>query len=330
MTQNRIPHMMQPSNSFVIEYPTAIEFVEKQSSVFWTDNQFNVEKDIQDIRTNMTDAERHGTLFGLNLFTHYERRVGVEYWNGKFAKWFPRHEFQRMAACFGNVEMNSHFPFYDKLSRVMGLDTDEFYLSYTKDATMSARMDYIDELVNSEDKLLSLGAFSMVEGAVLYSNFAWFKHFQSQGKNKLATVVGGINESVRDEDIHAQAGAWAFRTLKAQMKEAGIDFNEEAVNGALYNAAMAIYAQECALIDKTFAFGPVPGSTAHQSKNFVLGRLSLCLNNLQVKNNLKPSYDPISEWFYQGITGYQLHDFFRTKGREYHKSWQRGGFAWQP
>src|SRR3546814_9244700 len=68
-------------------------------------------------------------------------------------------------------------------------------------------MEFIDSLVNQHDDLVSLGCFSLIEGAVLYSSFAFLKHFQTRGKNKLLNVVRGINFSVRDENLHCVAGS---------------------------------------------------------------------------------------------------------------------------
>lgn len=39
---------------------------------------------------------------------------------------FPRPEIQRMCACFANVELGSHAPFYNIGNEVMGNATDEF------------------------------------------------------------------------------------------------------------------------------------------------------------------------------------------------------------
>ena len=66
------------------------------------------------------------------------------------------------------------------------------------------------------DILKSIAVFSMIEGAILYSSFAFLKHFQAEGKNKLVNVTAGINFSVRDENLHSMAGAWLFKTLLAE------------------------------------------------------------------------------------------------------------------
>src|SRR5690606_31191227 len=144
----------------------------------------------------LTEAELHGVTTVLRLFTEYELRVGADYWLGKVMKSFKRPEIQRMAAAFGAIELNVHAPFYARINELLGLNTNEFYSEYIKNDVLRSRIEAIEEAVSSKDLLYSLGAFSIVEGAILYSNFAFLKHFQAEGKNKLMNLVAGINFSV--------------------------------------------------------------------------------------------------------------------------------------
>lgn len=122
-----------------------------------------------------------------------------------------------MATTFSFFE-TVHRRFYQSLNEKMHLHTNEFYEDYANDPILKERMDFIDEHINSEDDLLSVGVFSIVEGAILYSTFAFFKHYQSQGKNKLKAFVSGIDFSAKDENGHSEAGAYTFRTHLHQMK----------------------------------------------------------------------------------------------------------------
>lgn len=191
-----VPRLKQPKDVYTVDYPQAVAFAEQQADIFWTDREIDVSKDIQDIRVNMTEAERHGTITVLTLFTNYELKAGNEYWGGRVMRMFKRPDIRRMANAFAFFELNSHLPFYAKLNEALGLASDEFYQSYVDDPILKERMDFIDEVVSSKNDLYSLGAFTFVEGVVLYSSFAFLKHFQAEGKNKLKNVVAGINFSV--------------------------------------------------------------------------------------------------------------------------------------
>jgi len=132
---------------------------------------------------------------------------------------FDGAEFHRMASVFSMFELAVHAPFYNKINQLLHIDTPEFYMSYLDNPVLKERVEFIGEMINDDDDLISLAAFSMVEGAILYSNFAFLKHYQSQGKNKLMNVVRGLNFSVRDENIHSVAGAWSFKHKLEQYRE---------------------------------------------------------------------------------------------------------------
>lgn len=312
--------------AYVFDYKEPIEFANTQMGIFWTADEIDVSKDIQDIRVNMTEAESHGVITTLKLFTLYELLAGNEYWGGVVAKWFPRPEIQRMASCFSFFELNVHAPFYNKLNEALGLDTEEFYTSYVNDTILKQRMEFIDNIVSSDNKLLSVGAFSMVEGAILYSNFAFLKHFQAQGKNKLNNVVAGINFSSRDENIHSEAGAWLYKQLKHEMNLS--EEESSMINEKLIATANEVYEHECRIIDMIFEKGHIKGITDHQLKHFVQSRLDLCLKNLGIEPIFKPHYNPIASWFYKGINSIQFHDFFSRVGNEYNRNWNEEKFTW--
>lgn len=190
--------MQQPTMSFLTVYKEPEDFRDQQLKIFWPHYEIKVEKDVHDIITNFSHAERHGVFTTLKLFTHYEAKAGEEYWTGRFMQMFPRHEFTSMAALFGCVELCSHAPFYNKINILLNSHNDGFYTDYLKNETLAARMQCINDIIDHPDDLVSLAGFTLVEGVVLYSSFAFLKHFQSLGKNKLVNVVSGIDFSVRD------------------------------------------------------------------------------------------------------------------------------------
>jgi len=326
-TNNKKPRLMQPKSTYTIDYPQAITFADEQNSVFWTHQEIELDKDIQDILVGMTESEKHGVITVLKLFTKYELSVGNEYWGDVIKKKFPRPDIQRMASCFEFFELNVHAPFYNKINEKLHLNTDEFYNSYIDDPILKARMDFIGDALSDTDDLFAIGTFSMVEGAILYSNFAYLKHFQSQGKNKLKNLVAGINFSVRDENLHSLAGAWLFRTLLHEMRLTPEEQNR--LFERIYNAADKVREHEHQIVDMIFSAGKVEGITAHQMKNFVDSRIDLCLQNLGMSERYKPASNPIAEWFYMGISQTVIHDFFQAIGNQYHREWAEDSFEWE-
>ncbi len=302
-----------------------IEFADKQLSIFWLPDEIKVEKDIQDVLVNFSEAEKHAVITTLKLFSLYETHAGDEYWGGRFKQMFDGAEFHRMASVFSMFELAVHAPFYSKINELLHLDNEEFYLSYQQDEVLNDRIKHIGEMISHEDDLVALAAFSLVEGAVLYSNFGFLKHYQSQGKNKLSSVVRGINFSVRDENLHALAGAACFKfKAKNQTKEKMLE-----VEKIVRETAAKIYEHEKQIISKLFEKGKIEGITAHQLENFVQSRINECLKQLGFTKQYEVTYDPISSWFYKGINDYQFNDFFSGQGREYNRNWNEEAFTWE-
>lgn len=316
----------QKTNSYLFKYPKVAEFADEQHDIFWTWKEIDVEKDLQDMKTNFTESEYHGTITTLKLFTLYELIAGSEYWGGRFKKIFPRPEFQRMASCFSNIELNVHAPFYNRLNEVLGINTEEFYTNYVEDPILQARMNFIDSAVSDKDDLFSLAVFSMVEGVILFSSFAFLKHFQAEGKNKLVNVTAGINFSLRDELLHSKAGAWVFRILYNESNLT--DQEKEALNNRILEAGSIILEHEKRIIDMVFEKGSIKGITPTQMEHFVESRIDSCLEYLGINKVYKPKYNPIADWFYKNITTSQFHDFFHKIGSEYNRDWNERKFIW--
>ena len=310
--------------AYVIAYPQAEQFAELQEDIFWTAKEIGMEKDLHDLHNNLTEAEMHGVVTVLKLFTLYETHVGNDYWLDFIRNKFQRPEIQRMASVFGMFELNVHAPFYNKINEVLNLNTEEFYNSYVEDKTLRGRMDWLDRQFDGDDMLASLAVGSIVEGAVLYSNFAFLKHFQAEGKNKLVNMAAGINFSVRDENLHSLAGAWLFNTLREESEQ----LDNKELDKKIYKTCGKIYEHETRIIDMIFEKGEIKGITDLQMKNFIQARLNLCLEQLKLDPLYEVDYDPISKWFYKNINTPQLHDFFHKQGNSYNRDWQETRFAW--
>ena len=319
-----------PKQAFTVDYPEAVEFADKQASIFWPHNEVKVGKDKQDILVNMTEAERHGVITVLKLFTKYEQIIGDEFWMNFVFKKFPRPaDIQPMAAMFAAMELQVHAKFYNKLNEELGLATDEFYEEYTNDPVLAERIQFLHNVLDDDDDLRALGGFVFAEGAILYTSFAYLKHFQSQGKNKLLNVVSGINFSARDEALHSEAAGWLFQTLLKEKREAGeIDAKyENQLYKDIIKAAMTVYDHEAKIVEKIFDKGRVEGITSKQLLHFAKSRINVCMRNMGYDNLYKVEYNPVGEYFYKGVNGFQATDFFNSQGREYQRDWSEKGFA---
>jgi ribonucleoside-diphosphate reductase beta chain len=324
-----IPQIMTPTDSYVVVYPQFIEFADTQlEKCFWTSNEIAIDKDKQDLLINMTDAERHAVTTALKLFVKYEIFVGTEYWLNRVLNKFPRPEIQRMASVFGMVELAVHAPFYNKLNEVLGLNTEEFYTGYVNDPVLADRMNFLDTVVNCSDDLLSLAVFSIVEGAILFSSFAMFKNFQSNGNNLISNTVQGINQSVIDEGLHSQAGAALFQQVVREMNMSEQELKN--LHARILGAAGVVLSHEHRITEMLFEKGPLRGITESQMKAFASHRVSICLDLLGVKTFAVATDNTVANWFYDGVQKFQSHDFFAKMGREYQRGWNEKAFVWNP
>ena len=313
---------------WIVEYPEFHKLADEQMHTFWPWDEPEVENDIQDVRVLMTDAERHGLMTTLKLFTHYEMHAGDDYWAGRVMKDFHRPEIQRMASMFSAVELNSHAPFYNRINELLYVDTEEFYGEYLHDSVLNGRMKFIGRIIKSKNIKLSLAGFSFIEGAVLYSSFAFLKHFQAQecGKDLIKNICRGINLSVADENTHAVGGALLFQRV---VEERGLEDYERR---AIYQIAEEVYEHEKQIIKKLFEQGDISGITEKNLQDFVKHRVNLCLTQLGL-DGIYPEGDQdgfIRSWFYKNINSVQFHDFFTGSGSEYNIKWneQRFGEVW--
>lgn len=321
--------MQTKKDTFTVDYPEAVEFAEKQTNIFWPSHEVKVEKDKQDILVRMTDAERHGTISVLKLFTKYEQIIGDEFWLNFVFKKYPRPaDIQPMAAMFAAVELQVHAKFYSKINEELGLATDSFYDEYKDDPVLADRVAHLEGLLHGKDDLRALGGFTFGEGAILYSSFAFLKHFQSQGKNKALNIVSGINFSAREEHLHMEAAAWLFRQHMKEATEAGeIDDEYKAgLKADIIKGAEIVFEHEKLIIAKIFEKGAIEAITPTQLEHFVQSRINMCLRNLGYENLYKVEYNPIAEWFYKGINGYQMTDFFSSQGNQYQRNWDEQSF----
>lgn len=316
-------NLLQKKNTYTFDYPEALVFADKQNGVFWTFDEIDLEKDVHSILTEFTAAERHGVTTALKLFTKYELIVGNEYWSGAVKPTFQHPDIELMADCFAYFESNVHARFYNRINELLGLATEDFHSSWQYDPVLASRIASLNTVVDSRDVPLSLAVFSLMEGCVLYSSFAFLKHFQSNGKNKLSNLVAGINFSVRDENIHHEAGSWLFRVYCDENK-----VDKAWMRSRVTEAAKALVEHEHRIVDLLFSHGEIEGITAKGMKAFVNARANVCLSNLGFDAVFDETGDNISEWFYLGISTATIHDFFTKVGNQYNRKWNEKGFTW--
>lgn len=304
------------SNSYVDKYPQFVDAVIFQKEdLFWSQKEIDLTKDKHDLRKRLNDAQRHAISFNQRLFTKYENVIGVDYWSNIVLKRYKRHELQRLAICFGDVEMNIHFPFYRKVNEVLGVHNDEFYSAFETDPILVERVKFMQTLVSDKDTLASMGGFAFMEGAVLFTAFAMIKSLGVKGQNFMPNLIAGIDFSVLDENFHFETASEIFKLQKKQEKRSKEELKE--LEEKIYKHAEYVYDHECVIVDAMLAKGDIPNASKDELKAFARSRCNIVLQGLGYKPLFDESGDTISAWFYSSMNSFKLNDNFFTRGRNY-------------
>lgn len=310
----------QRENFRPFDYEWAAVFTKMQADHPWTADQIGVESDVTQYKTSFTASEQHGTQTTSKLFTIYETKV-ANFWIDVIYHNFPQPEIRIMACEFAAQE-GQHGLFYDKVNTALGFGTKEFYLSFLEEPEMVERMKFIEDSLamgrSGIPKGLaeSIATFTFIEGVVLYSSFAFLLSFQRPPKNKFKATSTGLAYSVRDENIHAEAGS---RLFNEYIKEQNIDL--VILEPKIIQIAQKAFEHEEAIINNIFAKGPIEGITAHQMKEFVKSRVNIKLKDIGIKPIYEVTYNPIANWFYKMINNVEMTDFFDRSPTAYTHDW---------
>lgn len=335
MKENKDIRIFQEKKEFYNpEYQWALDIIDEQNSVFWRFDETNIDNDYNDLHNKLTEPELHGIKEALKLFTLYELDIGNDYWGGVVRKVFKHPELQMLATTNSYYEV-VHARAYNEINKCMGLDTRDFYTEYRKDKVLSERMEFIENACkipkdyNALDVLKSLATFLFVEGTVLYTSFAFIKHFSSNGKNLLKNMNAAIDYSIRDEgNFHVSSGEMFFKSLLTEAELTDIELRE--LKHHVLKIAKKTYEHEEKIMDKLFSGGRIEGITEKQLKTFIKTRINECLACLNYEPLYeKESYNPIKDWFYDNITTLKLTDFFFKQSAQYSRNWNKPKFTWK-
>lgn len=313
------------TSSYVDKYPQFVDAVTHQKqTLFWSHHEIDLEKDKQDLRFKLNDAQRHAVSFNQRLFTKYEDVIGNDYWIGIVHKKYKNPNVRALAVCFADVEVNIHFPFYRKVNEVLGTHNDEFYSAFESNPILVERVKFMGELVAEKDTLASMAGFAFMEGAVLFTAFAMIKSLGVKGQNSMANLIAGIDFSVLDENFHFTTAAEIFKLQKEQENRSTSDI--KLLESKIYSHAEYVYEHECTIVDAMLSKGDIPNASKDELKAFARSRINIVLRGLGLDNLFDEHGDTISEWFYGSMNSFRLNDNFYTRGRNYVREFNPSDF----
>ena len=296
------------------EYPRAAEFWEKQQNNHWLPSEVSMSKDLQDWSHELTESERKVIGNVLKSFTQTEIHVN-EYWATKVTKWFPKPEIQLMCSAFSSME-SVHQVGYSYLNDTLGLDN---YSAFMQDPSALAKLDALKSVKGNSksDIARSLAIFSaFTEGVNLFSSFAILTGLSRY--NLMMGVKNIVAWSIKDEQLHSQAGCWIFNTLVSETPNL---MNKE-LKADIYEAARTSVQLEDDFIDQCFSLGVVRGLDPKDLKQYIRQRANSKLVEIGLKSNWKnldvDSLERMS-WFDNLSGGVSNVDFFSSRVSDYSK-----------
>lgn len=316
----------QRSTSFKTVYEWADEFTNRQWRKFWDAKDYNMADDMHSFRTVLTKPERLMLIEILKIFNLYEVNIGIEFWNGRFKKMFPRYEFERMGAVFGAIETGVHAPFYIQMSDALGFNTEEFHDAPYNDPVLKERLATIIHYLKGECDIRCLAAMCLLEGTALFSSIAALVSFRAPGSpNAMTNMVSGIIHSAEDEWGHSMASAKCFQVL---VEESNLSNEELAqLEKDVREMTDSMVEHEDRITDNIFKGGDNRFIAKEDLKIFSKHRGNRCLEMLGYEQE-DVKHNPIGEWFYILVDAYGFHDFFQQTGSEYTKSVNKSRFTW--
>lgn len=328
--QPKIAQMRTPKSTYTMDYPVAIEAAKAQFQTLWSAEELGVEKDEHDVRVNLTAGERHGLSEVLKLFTKYELRIGDDFWASKYQEMFPRPDLCRAANAFSYTEVNSHAPFYDLINKTLGLATDEFYDSWKNDPVLVERIGFVDSYLATDDPYKALAAFSFMEGAVLYSSFAFLKSFNMNGFNMIPHITAGVDISCKEEHSHFMFSSWSYRQLQLEEEQLGLIGLKDKLKQQTMckEIAQQVYEHESRIIELIFSEGDIRTITKAEILQFVRDRINIVLQGLDCPVMFEEPSGDISDWFYSTLSAYKYADHFANNQIQYVRNWSKAKLAW--
>lgn len=290
-------------------YQKANDFFTTQCNSFWLPTEVNMEPDVQDWKTSMTEAEKDVVINTLRLFTQVELAVQDNFWN-VIPRMFKIPEIANMSAAFSNMEAIHQWG-YSYLNDTLGLPESEFSV-FIQEPSMKAKIDFFCK--KTKDVPLFLATLAFVEGVSLFSSFVILMNLSRFGKMKGIKQI--VAFSCRDESLHSEASCWLFNQyVQEYPKELTKETKE-----AIYEMARTVVALEDDYIDRVFKLAPegIEGLTPEQLKKFVRHRANCKLQDLGLAKNWKQiSANDDFLWFNAMVGGAKRTDFFGQRVDEY-------------
>lgn len=300
------------------EYPELIEYKDAIRHSYWIHTEFNYTSDIQDFKTNVTDAERHALQNTMLAIAQIEVAVKT-FWGNVYGK-LPKPEIGAVGATFAESEVR-HMDAYAHLLELLGLN--DTFATLAHEPAIQKRIEYLDRVNilaqtnERSDYTMAVLLFSLfVEHVSLFSQFLIIMSF-----NKYRNLFKGISNAVeatsKEEQIHGLFGIELISIIKTEHPEWFDERQAKEVRAMCIEA----YQAECAIIDWIFSAGELSFLPSATVKEFVKQRLNNSLLSIGIAPvfTVNTALVEQTEWFDDEVIATKQVDFFAKRSINYNK-----------
>ena len=300
------------------EYPELYEYVNAIRHSYWVHTEFNFVSDIQDFKTNVSEAERNVIKNAMLAIAQIE--VAVKTFWGDIYKKMPKPEIGAVGATFAESEVR-HTDAYAHLLELLGLN--ETFHAIDKIPALMNRVNYLEKtLMNarSEDNrnyTQSVLFFSLfLEHVSLFSQFLIIMSF-NKFKNLFKGISNAVEATSKEEQIHGLFGIDLINIIKQEHPE----WFDENFNQEVTALCREVFEAEKSVVDWIFEKGELDFLKKDIVLEFIKQRFNNSLQSVGVQKIFETNEKILekSEWFYDEVIATKHGDFFNKKSINYNK-----------
>jgi len=300
------------------EYPELHEYVNAVRHSYWVHTEFNYNRDIDDFKTRVTDAERDAIRKTMLAIAQIE--VAVKSFWGNIYNRMPKPEIGAVGFTFAESEVR-HMDAYAHLLEILGLN--EEFKTLTDVPVIKKRVEYLEKVIafsktgETREYSQAVLLFSLfIEHVSLFSQFLIMMSF-----NKYRNLFKGISNAVeatsKEEQIHGMFGIDIINIIRREHPEWFDDSHRETVRMMCVEA----YQAESAIIDWIFATGELDFLSKDEIKEFIKHRLNNSLQSIGMSAVFGINQELLdkTDWFNDEVIATKHVDFFDKRSINYNK-----------
>ena len=303
------------------EYPELYDFVDAINHSYWIHTEYSYDSDVQDFKVNLSKIEKNAVKNAMLAISQIEVNV-KRFWSNLYTQ-FPKPEFDALGSTFGESEVR-HSRAYSHVLELLGFN--KAFDQLVDNPVIQGRIDYLAKYLknagsnNKELYTLTLTLFSLfVENCSLFSQFYIVKSFNKQ-KNTFKGIDNVIQATMKEEKLHAMAGAYIINLIKKENPEW---FNEDFYR-TIERACKKAYAAEENIIDWIFELGELTFLSKQDVLEFTKNRFNESLKMIGANPIFEIDREILkgSEWFNVEVDSETHTDFFHKTPTAYQKKAQ--------